>query len=190
MKSTSTAMGFVSKFNSSQSVTLLTGLGSAAIVTATLLVAPSALADDLPVPSGRPILTVSGEIANTNNGELAIFDRELLESIGTSGIATSTDWTDGVTEFEGVLGRDLLEYLGAEGETLSVIALNDYLVEIPVSDFEDYDVLLALTEDGVALTPRDRGPIWIVYPRDEHPELNTSEMNDRWIWQVKAIEIK
>ena len=161
-----------------------------AVACATLFLAPTVMADPLPAPTERPILTVSGRIAHTTDGDVAQFDRPLLESIGLSSIETSTDWTEGVTSFEGVLGRDLIEYLGADGETLSVLALNDYLVDIPISDFMEYDVLLALEEDGVELTPRDRGPIWIVYPRDEHPELNTSEMNDRWIWQVKSIEVR
>lgn len=170
--------------------TWLTSVGIASTVLGCTIASPPAFAETIPIPSGRPILTVSGNIEHKNTEDSAVFDRDSLESIGISNLSTGTDWTDNVTEFEGVLGRDLLDYLGAEGETLFVTALNDYTVEIPISDFETYDVLLALTEDGVTLTPRDRGPIWIVYPRDNHPELNTAEMNDRWVWQVKAIEVK
>jgi hypothetical protein len=32
--------------------------------------------------------------------------------------------------------------------------------------------------------------LWIVYPRDEFPELQQPEFNDRWAWQLRALEIE
>jgi len=74
--------------------------------------------------------------------------------------------------------------------TVTATAANDYSVEIPVSDFLDYDVILAITMDGERLTLRDKGPLWIVYPRDDHPELSSPLINSRWIWQLVALELK
>jgi hypothetical protein len=51
-------------------------------------------------------------------------------------------------------------------------------------------VLLAMRMNGQALTPRDKGPIWIVYPRDDYAPLRDPKINDRWIWQLKAIDVK
>jgi len=43
--------------------------------------------------------------------------------------------------------------------------------------------------NGQALRIRDKGPIWIVYPRDDYPELAVDAMDQRWIWQVKELHV-
>jgi len=47
-----------------------------------------------------------------------------------------------------------------------------------------------MTMDGEPLSVRDKGPIWIVYPRDEFPELATPEVNSRWIWQLVTLDLQ
>jgi hypothetical protein len=147
-------------------------------------------AEPLAKPSGPVILTVTGAISQTNAPGRAEFDQKMLEALGFDRLTTSNDWTDGKPVFEGVLGRKLLDAVGAHGKTLSAIALNDYVVDIPADDFTAYPVLLAMRMNGQALTPRDKGPIWIVYPRDDYPALRDPKINDRWIWQLKAIDVK
>lgn len=150
----------------------------------------SAQAATLPKPDGKVILTITGEIGNTNNGASAEFDRAMLENLGESTLTTWTPWTEGDQVFQGILVRTLLESVGSRGKTLSLRALNDYVVDIPVSDFIDYPVVAALKRNGKYLRVRDKGPIWIVYPRDDFPELQTSVMDQKWIWQLKTIHVK
>ena len=154
------------------------------------LAAPTWAGESLPQPSGRVILTISGAIENTNGDGVARFDRAMLERLGVTKVNTSTSWTDGVTRFEGVLARDLLKAVGATGDQVSARALNDYAIEIPFSDFESYDVLFAFRMDDVDLTPRDKGPLWIVYPRDEHPELRNQDVDTEWLWQLVNLDVQ
>ena len=147
-------------------------------------------AAELPQPQGRVILTVGGTIAATNGDAKASFDRDMLAELGLRTVRTSTTWTDGVKTFEGVLARDLLARVGAKGSKVTATALNDYAIDIPMSDFETYDVLLALRMDGKDLLPRDKGPVWIVYPRDEKPELRDPRFDSRWVWQLKALQVR
>lgn len=147
-------------------------------------------AEALPTPAGTVILTVSGAIQRTNSGSDARFDRAMLEKLGVKTLRTSTTWTSGVNEFQGVLARDLLEAVGAKGAEVRAIAINDYEVTIPTEDFQRYDVLLAFRMDGKDLTARDKGPIWIVYPRDDHRELNDANFDARWAWQLKRLIVK
>lgn len=144
----------------------------------------------LSAPRTAPILTVSGQIAVRNAGDAAVFDREMLHALGQAKLKTSTSWTSGTPEFEGVLMRDLLRAVGASGSKITVIALNDYQVVLPVSDFEQYPVLLADRMDGKNLTARDKGLTWIVYPRDEYKALQNPETNAKWVWQVKEIRVE
>lgn len=151
---------------------------------------PAMAADALPRPTAAVMLTVSGDIANTNVGKEARFDRAMLEKLGIRTLRTSTTWTTGVKTFEGVLARDVMTAAGAKGAEVRAIALNDYAVSIPMVDFERYDVLLAFRMDGQDLTARDKGPLWVVYPRDAHRELNDSKFDARWAWQLKRLEVK
>lgn len=149
-----------------------------------------AAAEPLPAPEGPVILVVSGNIEVTNTDEGAAFDREMLHELGLTEIETSTPWTDGVQVFSGVLARTVLERVGAEGAAVMASALNDYTVEVPMEDFQNFDVLLATTMGGEEMKVSDKGPIWIVYPRDNHPELQDRRLHDRWVWQLKALRVQ
>ena len=145
--------------------------------------------ESLPQPSGPVVLEVSGDIDNLNADGVARFDRQMLEALGTKKLKTSTAWTTGVSEFEGVLARDLLDNVGASGTTVTASALNDYTVSIPIDELRRYPVMLALKMDGEYLLPKDKGPIWIIYPRDQNRELQDSMIDKRWIWQLNKIRI-
>lgn len=147
-------------------------------------------ANALSTASDRVLLTVIGAIEHTNADSRAEFDRAMLNQLGTAGLVTTMSWTDGDTRYEGVLARDVMQAVGARGTVVTATALNDYSIDIPISDFENYDVLFALSMNGTELTPRDKGPIWIVYPRDVHPELRNPQVDAKWIWQLAKIEIK
>ena len=142
-------------------------------------------AGTLATPAEQVILTVSGQIATTNVDGQARFDRAMLEGVGMTEITTQTPWTDGHPVFRGVLARDLLTAVGAEGRTITAVALNDYEYTIPAAEFEQYPIMLAMEMNGEVMTPRDLGPIWIVYPRDDYPELDTQETDHRMVWQVR-----
>lgn len=155
-----------------------------------LLCVGVAHADALPAPQGPVILTISGKIATTNADGKAQFDLAMLEAIGGATIDTSTAWTEGKGNFQGVLLSKLMQRLGATGDIAVTIAINDYKVEIPVADFSRYPVILAYRMNGEILKIRDKGPLWVVYPQDEHPELKTKETQAKWVWQVKEIRFK
>lgn len=156
-----------------------------------LLLAPgSVVGGSLGTPSGKVILTVGGNIENTNVGGEAHFDRNMLEALGVTELAQETPWTEGRQTFSGVLGQKLLDAVGARGDTMLARAINDYEVAIPLADFRNYPVLFALKQNGSYMRVRNKGPIWIVYPREQFPELDNEETKQKWIWQLSSIIIK
>lgn len=56
---------------------------------------------------------------------------------------------------------------------VKITAPNDYTTVIPLSDFKKYNVILALKVNGEYMRIRDKGPLFVVYPYDSLPELNT-----------------
>ena len=165
------------------------GLG-AGLAVACVLAAPGLAQDPLPAPEGEVLLTVSGKIAATNADGAAALDLALLEGMGPVAFETETIWTQGEQSFEGVPLVTLLERLGAEGSVIAASALNDYTIEIPVSDAVEGGPIIAFRQNGAALSVRDKGPLWVVYPYDDRSEYQTEVIYARSIWQLARIEVK
>jgi hypothetical protein len=160
---------------------------SAALVLAAMTV--PAVAADLPKPQGPVVLTVHGAIENTTDGSDALFDRDLLEALPVSSFRTSTIWTEKEIEFTGVALNDLLAYVRAKGSVLRATALNDYRVDIPVSDAVQGGPIVAYRTDGTYMSARDKGPLWIVYPYNSNPDHQSEVIYSRSIWQLDEIEV-
>ena len=82
----------------------------------------------------------------------------------------------------------MLDTLGVTADKIKVMAQNDYFAVIPRQDVEKYPVLLAIEEDGKALTLRNKGPVWVIYPLSDHPELNIEQYHSLMVWQVLKLE--
>jgi hypothetical protein len=154
--------------------------------------APAALAgtSSLPAPQGTPILTLTGAVTRTNAGGVAAFDAAQIAALPRKSITTATPWYDAPRTFEGPLLRDLLLAAGASGRTLHVEALNDYAADLPFADALTYDVVIADRIDGQPIPVRERGPLFIMYPFDQVPQLKTEEYYQRAVWQVKSIAVQ
>ena len=144
----------------------------------------------LETPEGRVILSVSGDIGTTNQGDRAVFDAAMLAELEGRTLETETPWHDGPKTFRGPLARAVLDAVDARGEQVTATALNDYGAEIPVSDFREYDVILATHKDGERMSVRERGPIFVIYPFDNHPELHRETIYGRSVWQVNRLRVE
>lgn len=154
------------------------------------LVATVAAADPLPLPQGAVILTVTGDISARNSPDGAQFDLAMLDALGTVEFETTTIWTDGPQVFRGVPLQKLVDTLEAEGAVIAAWALNDYMVEIPLTDAVEGGPILAFEQNGEVLSVRDKGPLWVVYPYDSSASYQTEVVYARSIWQVKRMEIR
>lgn len=152
--------------------------------------AGKATAAALAAPTDKVILEISGRISVFNEGETARFDRPMLEGLGMKSFQTMTPWFSAPVTFEGVPMTTLLAAVGASGDRIVVIALNDYTTEIPIADFAEFGVLLALKRDGAYMPVRDKGPLFIVYPYDSRAELRQQKYYSRSAWQVAKIIVK
>ncbi|MBL8837049.1 MAG: molybdopterin-dependent oxidoreductase [Alphaproteobacteria bacterium] len=164
-------------------------LAASAVAASAQLLAPRRAAASLTQPRDRIVLTVEGAIAGRNAGDRALFDMAMLLGMPQATLRTATPWTAGPQDFTGVLLRDLLAALGARGTALKARALNDYEVTIPIAEAGRYPVLLAHSRNGAPMSLRERGPLWIIYPLDDHAELRTPEFHSRMIWQLARLTV-
>ncbi len=144
----------------------------------------------LPLPSGEILLVVDGAINRGNAANEAHLDIEMIRGLPAHRFSTTTAVTDGVRRFDGFLLRDVLKLVDAQGKVVEAQALNNYSVDIPITDFHDYDVMLATHMDGERLLLSDKGPFWIVYPRDDWRQLQDIRYDYRWVWQLHRLTLK
>ena len=153
---------------------------------AALFTLPAA-ADDLPAPTGTPVLTVSGALGATNADGTAVFDMAMLEALPSVTFTTTTIWTDGEQSFTGVPLSALLAAVDARGTAAAATAINDYAVEIPVAEITADAPIVAYLRNGAPMSVRDKGPLWVVYPYDSDPSYQAEVIYSRSIWQLDRI---
>jgi hypothetical protein len=144
----------------------------------------------LQAPAGKVILTISGQIAEKNAGNTAVFDLAMLEKLPQQTFTTKTPWDKQPVKFSGPLLRDVLAAAKASGTTLNAMALNDYKTAIPMEDAKRFDVILAHKMNGEAIPVRTKGPLFIIYPFDSKPELQSTRFYERAAWQLKSINVE
>ncbi len=161
-----------------------------ATLTMALLVSFAATnAKALDPANGQVVLTINGQISETNAGDTAQLDLNMLKKLAPETFETTTIWTEGVQTFTGVELIDLMEEIGASGTQLRATAVNDYAVDIPISDAIEGGPIVAFQRNGEDMSLRDKGPLWIVYPYDSTADYRSELIYSRSIWQLDRIEV-
>lgn len=145
----------------------------------------------LDAPTGKVLLTVTGQIAERNSAEAALFDLAMLEKLPQLSFRTRTPWFPEPRKFTGVRLRDLLAALGAGARgSISAEAINNYRATIPAEDWTDHDLLVAWRLDDEPMAVRDMGPLLIIYPFDAQPKLRSAVRYSRAVWQLHRIDVR
>lgn len=163
-------------------------LATLAGVLLSLTVVDAALA--LEPAKGKVILTVTGRVAEKNTKDAATFDMDMLEKLPQQTFSTMTPWEKTPIQFKGPLLRDVLAAAKASGTTLKASALNDYQTSIPLDDARKFDVIVAHKMNGQDIPVKTKGPLFIVYPFDSKPELQSATYYERSAWQLKSLKVE
>jgi hypothetical protein len=113
-----------------------------------------------------------------------------LKALPQQTFVTKTPWYPDSVKFSGPLLRDVLALAKVKGTDISAIALDDYKVQIPMSDAQQYDMILAHKINDETIPVKTKGPLFVVYPYDSKPELQALRFYERSIWQLKALTVK
>lgn len=134
----------------------------------------------------RVLLTVQ---VDGSDGETT-FTRDQLQALGETSFETETIWTSGTQTFTGVSLKALIAHLGVSSGVMQARAINDYMVEVPLSDAVEGGPIIAYERNGKEMSVRSKGPLWIVYPYDSNPSYKTEAIYSRSIWQLEGIVLK
>lgn len=165
-------------------------IGAALVIMQVLMAGAAGAACGIEKPKGEVILVVDGMIDGCNEGLEVAMDKAMIEALPKTEIRTENPWEQGPVSYEGVLLRDLLAFVKADGKTLTISALNDYRADLSVADTETYDVILAYKREGADIPVREKGPLFVVFPFSDVPALATEARYAQSVWQVHRITVK
>ena len=158
--------------------------------TAISLMASPANASDLAKPEGEILLTVSGNISTKNHTDGAAFDLQMLEAMPVTTFVTETPWTEGPNKFSGVRLKYLLETVGAKSKSMKMTAEDGYIFELDMGFDDKYPVIIAYKKNDDYMSLRELGPLWVMLPFDDFPELQTETYRAASVWQLTRLEIR
>ncbi|WP_027468723.1 molybdopterin-dependent oxidoreductase [Deefgea rivuli] len=135
--------------------------------------------------------TMNDKIILTVNGKSPVTEVQLTEAMlakmPQKSMTLNTPWYPTQQTFEGPLLRDVLKLANIKSGNITLKALNDYAISIPVGDALQYDVIVARLLNGKPMSVREKGPLFIVYPFHEHEELRKTDYYRRCSWQLRSI---
>ena len=159
------------------------------IAAVAMVLSTHALADDTPPLAGEVLLKVTGDLSNPNVGNEAHFDLAMLESLPVTEFTTNTPWSDEPQFFEGVRVDVLLDAVGTEARQFVAIGLDDYKFTVADIDFDSYPIIIAYRQNGHPISVRQLGPLRIMMPFDQYPELLTQKNESSSVWQLVSMEL-
>lgn len=148
-----------------------------------------ARANPMPAPTGDVLLTITGPLQMPNVGSEAQLDMALLESLPATEFTTNTPWSEEPQQFQGVRLDVLLDAIGAETMEFVAVGLDDYKFTVSDLDFEQYPIIIAYRQNGDSISLRKLGPLRIMMPFDDFPELLTTQNESRSVWQLVRMEL-
>lgn len=131
-------------------------------------------------------------VFSADEAVVAEYTLEQLDNFEQTSYRTLNEFIDEEAEFSGPLVRDVLTDAGAittATGSVEMAAINDYTIAIPSADLENYDVIFATRMNGELMSVREKGPIWIMYPISDFPELADAIYSSRLIWQVDTATL-
>lgn len=138
------------------------------------------------------VLSIHGNIECQKEGQKNEFielDLLSLTNLQSTTITTKQPWTDGPREYTGVRISTLLKHIGAASSEFEAVASNEYMYVLRDIDFDKYPILVAYKIDGEFLDTRKLGPLLIVFPFDDYPELLNESNKAASVWQLIEMQI-
>lgn len=125
----------------------------------------------------------------TPSGKQIHLTREDLQALPQTQFTTSTPWTLKAHTYQGPKLSLVIDKFEQPITSIQVFAYNGYAIDMKASEWQQYPFILAMQQDGKALTLRNKGPLWILLPFDENPKFSsTQSFLIQSIWQIEKIK--
>ena len=142
----------------------------------------------IPLPTEKPVFTMTGAITASNRAGTLIFDRRTVERLGVHQVRLYEPWTKENLDFRGVWLQDLITVAGVDPQAvrLHIVALDDFAADLTLADIRAGGIMLATRTGDGSVIPIDKGgPTRIVFMDGVKAGANP----DQWVWSIKTIDV-
>lgn len=131
-------------------------------------------------------LVIQGE---SKTGKPLRFSWQQLQALATTHVKTSdpnhTSDIKEILDFRGVLVSTLLDKFGKTDSTeVTFIAADAFQATISLTDLRRYPIMIAVERDGKEISRSDGGPLYLVFPHTQYPELQLKYTDKFWPYYV------
>ena len=168
---------------------ILVNMMCSVIAAAAIMLSGHTQAGSLPALQDKVLLKISGDLDNPNAGDEVHLDLAMLQSLPVTSITTHTPWNKELQHFEGVRISVLLKTIGAKSSQFAAEGLDGYRFNVKNLDLDRYPIIIAYRQNGHPISIRELGPLRIIMPFDDFPELLTQKNQSRSVWQLVSMEL-
>ena len=144
---------------------------------------PAAFEQGVPEPTGEVVLTVATDEGSRD------WDVATLADLPQHELTVLEPFVEEEHTYTGPFWADVLRASGVDleaAEAVEVVALDDFVADLPV-DAETLDgLLLAHLQDGEEIPVAEGGPLRLVFP----PGNPTGANLNNWIWSVRTATVR
>ncbi|MGR7922343.1 molybdopterin-binding protein [Zobellella denitrificans] len=138
------------------------------------------------------VLTIVGNIQLEGRSyERLDYTLAELQALPQADITTVHPWVEEARTYRGPELALLLERLfgHARVRTLYLEALNGFSVAVDWQKVAPFTPILAWQENDKVMSRRDKGPLWLMLPFDQVPELQQADFLHFMAWQLRQIRV-
>lgn len=94
-----------------------------------------------------------------------------------------------VYHYRGVAVRDLLTHhsVSENAEKITFVAYDGFRSTVSVQDLKDYPIIVATERNGRPIPRGEGGPLLLVFPYSDHPELAARYLDRWWVFYVNHL---
>lgn len=149
----------------------------------------SRLSDAKPTNLKEDTLLSIQAVKNSGCNKSTELNDKALLALPQKQFVTHHSWSENAESFSGPLLEDVLDTTCGNTEKIKLTALNDYAIDMDFSQIKKYQPIVALSVNGKRLSIREKGPLWIMLPLDDHKDIAEKSMDGMMIWQLSNIKI-
>ncbi|WP_228060345.1 molybdopterin-dependent oxidoreductase, partial [Coleofasciculus sp. LEGE 07092] len=137
-------------------------------------------------------LVIDGQTATGKSVRLSWSE---LEALATTLVQTkdpnNTSTPDGVFNFRGIAVSKLLDRFGVAPDVQEVtfVAYDGYRSTVSLADLRQYPITIALERDRQKISRSEGGPLYLVFPNTEFPQLEPKYPDRFWVFYVTDMII-
>ncbi|MEA5620644.1 molybdopterin-dependent oxidoreductase [Cronbergia sp. UHCC 0137] len=137
-------------------------------------------------------LVIQGE--TTNNQTVTLNWDQLIDLATTTVRTTDANYVvqpNKVFEFKGIRVSTLLEQMGVKSSVTDItfVCYDGYQVTVKLDDLRNYPIILAVARDNQAIQRDSGGPIYLVFPYSQYPNIKRVYDDSSWAFYVSHIVV-